>query len=215
MEKNIQRKPLQVELTKEDRKALAERYHFQESDHSELDMLYTVLYPLTEAEVCYRIWPELEKGKRAAICVVTLGAGVDALQEIYTQSEEMLNVYMLECIGSTMLEKAYKQVEQMLYEETGLHVSKYQFPGNETAIEQVRSILEEMSVHMEDMPVSCNEACMMQPKKSVVYIVGLEKEKVETCICDTCQKKDCAHRQGKKRIVDYLGLTCDNKKKAI
>lgn len=206
MKKDIKRRSLLVELTKQDRIELAERYHFKESDLPEIDMLYDALYPLTDAEVCYRIWPELEKGKRAAICVVTLGAGVDAMQEIYTQSEEMLQVYMLECLGSTMLEKAYKQVENILLLETGLHVSRYQFPGNETPVEQVQDILGEMSVRMEDMPVSCSEACVMSPKKSVVYIVGLEKEKADACICDTCQKKDCAHRQGKKGILQKLDI---------
>lgn len=206
MKNSIKRTALLVELTKQERQELAERYHFEEKDHPQIDTLYDALRSLTEAEVCYRIWPEIQKGKRAALCVVTLGAGVDAMQEIYTQADELLQVYILECLGSTMLEKAYEQVESILFDETGLHVSKYQFPGTDVALEQVRDILKEMAIQIDDMPVTCNGACMMNPKKSVVYIVGLEEEKKEACICDNCTRQDCAHRRERKRVIDYFHL---------
>lgn len=204
MEKCIRRKQLLAELTETERRKMAERYQFQESDYPEIDTLYDALYALTEAEVCYRIWPGLDKGKREAVCVVTLGSGVDAMQEIYTQAEELMNVYILDCLGSAMLEKAYRQVEDILLEETGLHVSSYHFPEDAVTLERIREIVKEMSIQFQDMPVSCNEACMMNPKKSVVYTVSLEEEKQETCICDSCTRKDCIHRRGKKRIIDYF-----------
>lgn len=207
MEKTIKRAVLTPVLTKEERKKLAERYHFEEKDLPQIDTLYETLQSLTQAEVCYRIWPEIQKNRRAALCVVTLGAGIDAMQEIYTEAGELLSVYMLDCLSSVMLEKAYEQIEQILFEETGLHVGKYQFPETGVALGQVYEILKEMSIQMEKLPVTCNESCMMSPKKSVVFIVGMEKEKKNVSICDTCPQKNCEHRREKKRIIDYLGLT--------
>ena len=206
MENSIKRASLLIELEQRDRKELAQRYHFGEEDYQKIDSIYEALQPLMEAEVCYRIWPEIQKGKRAALCVVTLGAGIDAMQEIYAQAGELLQVYILECLGSVMLEKAYEQIERILYDETNLHVAKYQFPGTDATLGQVRELLQEMAIRMEDMPVTCNGACMMNPKKSVVYIAGLEKDKKAACICDTCTRQDCTHRREKKRLIDYFHI---------
>ena len=74
-------------------------------------------------------------------------------------------------------------------------MSKYEFPGSDMPVEEVREILAEFSMEAEEMTVSCNEACMMEPKKSVVYIVGLEEEKIRTCICENCTNTNCAHRR--------------------
>lgn len=202
MENAIKKASLTADLTKEEREDMINRYHFQESDLSQIHALYQALHSLTDAEVYYRIWPEIQKGKRAALCVVTLGSGVDAMEEIYTDAEELLRVYILECLSNAMLEKTYQQIEDILFQETGLYVSKYQFPGTDVALEQVREILKEMSVKNEELPVTCNESCVMSPKKSVVFIVGLEEEKIDVCICDNCTKKDCAHRRESKRVID-------------
>lgn len=201
MEKYIGRKLL-IELTEKERWEVAERYQFQESDHFEIDTLYAALYPLIEAEVYYRILPEPEKGRREAVCVVTLGSGIDAMQESYMQAEEVLYGYMLDCLGNAMLEKAYRQVEDILLEETGLYAGTYHFPEDKASLEHARDIVKEMSMQLPNMLVGCNEACMMQPKKSVVYTVSLKKEKEETCICDGCMLETCLHRRGKKMRTD-------------
>jgi len=195
MEHRVKSRLLSVSLTTEEICQLAERYHFDERELPHIKVLYEAARSISDIQVHYRLWPELKKGKRAAVCVVTLGAGVDAMQEIYTEASELSDVYILECISAGLLEKAYKEIEQLLFEETGLYVSKYEFPGSDMPVEEVREILAEFSMEAEEMTVSCNEACMMEPKKSVVYIVGLEEEKRQTCICENCTNVNCAHRR--------------------
>ena len=137
-------------------------------------------------------------------CAVTLGERIDALQELYTQAGALTEAYMLECLGCALLDKACDQLENMIYQETGLYMQEYDFPGSEIPIQKMQEILQNLSEAIEDFPISCNEQFVMQPKKSVTFRGGLGLTRRTRSLCASCTNKDCESRQDIFQLVRGL-----------
>lgn len=137
--------------------------------------------------------------ERAALCAVTLGNGIDDMQALYGGAEAVMDDYILECLGSALLEKAYEELAGVLRRETGLFINHYLFPGSQTELSQVAEIVGRLSAGGERIPVSYNTEFVLTPKKSVIFIGILEEKKAGCGICTDCPKTDCENRKGQLR----------------
>lgn len=124
---------------------------------------------------------------------LTLGAGVDRLQEQYLSQGLLTEGYMVESLSSELLLQGYGAYNRAVEEETPYHVRRYHFLGSEAAypIQQLKGLLQRL-----EMPVTCNEAYCMVPKKSVAFVAELTREQGIHCqgICVGCRSANCPNR---------------------
>ena len=131
------------------------------------------------------------------LCVaMTLGEGVDALQEHLSEEGELTRCYMAEALGNELLLEAYASFHQWVEKSQGrgVHVARYHFYGGEEALplEKMREALMELGQDA----VTCNDCFCLRPKKSVVFVAELTADPAVACqgICVGCDRKDCPNR---------------------
>lgn len=188
-----------IQLNREELLAAAEDWHFDRGAFPDLQRMYRALLPLLETEVTVVWKPEL----LTAYCAVTLGAGIDRLQEQCSDSGSVSGAYMLECLGSVLLQKAYDTVDELLRENTGLFVQRYIFPGDgELPLSENARILERIrEADAADPPaVSCNGSYVLTPQKSVVFVAVLGEDRRDRHLCDTCRSVNCPNRKNGSRF---------------
>ena len=144
---------------------------------------------------------------------MTLGAGVDELQEAYLAEGKLTEAYMVEVLGSEILLLAYTTYNTFVAENTDAVVKRYYFLGTgekvvlkgnpgkgdseadaqalDLRLEALPGILERSG-----LPVTCTEGYCMLPKKSVAFYAELTKDKAVSCegICMGCGREDCPNR---------------------
>ncbi|MBR1853267.1 MAG: hypothetical protein IJ794_09030 [Lachnospiraceae bacterium] len=110
-----------------------------------------------------------------ALCPVciTLGPGVDALQETYLSTDRLTEAYMVETLGSELLLKSYPQWNEQIAAQGRYRVKRYYFLGSEAKypIEALPALLESLQV-----PITCTSAYCMLPKKSVAFYAELAEQ---------------------------------------
>lgn len=188
-----------IQLNREELLAAAEDWHFDRGAFPDLQRMYRALLPLLETEVTVVWKPEL----LTAYCAVTLGAGIDRLQEQCSDSGSVSGAYMLECLGSVLLQKAYDTVDELLRENTGLFVQRYIFPGDgELPLSENARILERIrEAGVADPPaVSCNGSYVLTPQKSVVFVAVLGADRKDRQLCDACPSVTCPNRKNGSRF---------------
>lgn len=124
---------------------------------------------------------------------ITLGPGIDSLQEAYLQQELLTEAYMVETLASELLLKAYPQWNTWIREQLQYGVRRFHFPGSapDCKLEWIPAMLEHMQV-----PVRCTTAFCLLPKKSVVFYGELADDCLVECrgICMDCGNQECPNR---------------------
>ena len=183
---------LSLSLTEKEFCELAGRYHFDQAGLARIRILHEAILPLLCPQACYTI------KEREVFCAVTLGEGIDRMQESCSLADELLDVYILDSIGASLLEKAYEQLHIRLFEETGLYLQYFAFPGSELPMTKMQEILQNLTGQLEKLPISCNPACMLTPKKSVVFMAELGEKRQDHGICfccAMCSRSTCKNRR--------------------
>ena len=144
------------------------------------------------------------EGKRpVTVSVLTLGEGVDRLQDRYRERENMTAAYMAEVISNEILMKSYEAYDRMLAETTDYRVKEFHFPGSEEAypLSDIGKILDMLGA-----PVQCLKSFCMVPRKSVVFYAELTREKGNACrsVCQTCEKRSCPYRREENRKEEQI-----------
>lgn len=125
--------------------------------------------------------------------VMTLGSGIDKLQENYTTLGNFVECYMTEVIAEELLLEAYVAFNEWVAANTYLHVKRYHFCGDGMSLplKQMRKILASSACDA----VSYNEAYCLTPKKSVVFRAELTTDACMICegICAGCNKMLSCH----------------------
>lgn len=133
-----------------------------------------------------------------AVCI-TLGPGIDTLQESYLQQGLLSEAYMVETLASELLLKAYPQWNEWVAGQCALHVRRYHFlgSGEDCPIEVLPRLLKELEV-----PVTCTSAYCMLPKKSVAFYAELTTERDVRCegICAGCKSVGCPNRMEREEV---------------
>lgn len=138
---------------------------------------------------------------------ITLGKGIDELQEKYLQNGFLTESYMIEVLSSELLLESYRAYTEWLVVHRDLHVARLHFLGgeiSETSEQKISSLLRLANLPMLlqelALPVTCNAAYCMIPKKSVVFYAELTKDPFTKCagICLGCGRRDCPNRMEEK-----------------
>lgn len=133
-------------------------------------------------------------GDSWADVVVTLGEGLDFLQEKYTRQEELMKQWMLESISAELLMQEYPEINRIIESQTGLHVAGLHFWGSEEEypLEKTPQILQQFST----IRVKTTQDYCLLPSKSVLYRCELSKAAKTDLrcsnVCRNCpQQGDC------------------------
>ena len=196
---------LETGLSQQELEAAGRRYHFDIHKMPEFIINYQKLQPMIHAVACYRMVDQKEKDyfdqdffslcgneKGMAAAIITLGKAYDDYQDSYLRRQDIDQAYQIECLGMEILTKAYCSFNLFLHEELNLWPGEYRYPGSDFALEQTKTIFEILS----QKQVSCNSACVLNPHKSVAFIVPLYEEQVQnTQACENCNNINCLYRK--------------------
>lgn len=170
-------------------RSVCRKYHYRDGDYESLLETAERMLPLMREQACWnhRLFALPEKScGMCAETVMTLGKGLDALQEEYTAKGLLSVCYMVEALASELLLQAYSAYNKHVASEYPFHVARFHFPGSEDAypITMLPALLRRL-----EMPVSCNEAFCMTPKKSVAFVAELTEDAAVRCpgICVGCK----------------------------
>lgn len=192
-------------------KEVCEKFHYEEINLSELQAVAGEMLPLMRREAFWEVcapwtWDCGEKTDAVYEGVVmTLGKGLDCLQESYHKEGMLTESYMLEALASELLLHGYKAYNHHVREAGGWHVARYHFPGSEKSLplEMLPDMLSRFSVQ-----VSCNEAFCIMPKKSVVFLAELTQDETVRCegICVGCENVRCSNRMEEDAQLGQVAL---------
>lgn len=173
--------------------AVKKKYHYPEEDFESLCSVAKAMAPLMERDACWEHRLVSVGLHQEAEVSMTLGRRIDVLQEQYLSQGLLSESYMMEALASELLLQGYSAYNHVVAEETAYHVKRYHFLGSEEnyPVERLRELLERL-----EMPVICNEAFCMIPKKSVAFVAELTKEAGVHCqgICVGCHSRNCPNR---------------------
>ena len=203
--------------------SVMKKYHYVQEEYFTLKQIaeQMVLCLETDAgwqdEDCEETFPE---GEQSFLAVgITLGKGIDELQEKYLKNGLLTESYMIEVLSSELLLKSYRSYTEWVAEHRKLHVARLHFLGSEirkseiteqeTSKSEISEGRLERRLRLENLPallrklqlpVTCNEAYCMIPKKSVVFYAELTKDPFTKCagICLGCGRRDCPNRMEEK-----------------
>lgn len=167
------------------------RYHFEKGNEGQIRALTERLLSVAAPALYYG---PLDSGDQRRLAVlVTLGAGVDELQDAYTQEGQLGESYMVECIAMELLGNAYEQSAERIHDRYGLWLGRFDFLGSGSPIEEMQSLF----AILEPQDVSYNRAYMLTPKKTVAFYADLKEKRQESYCnqCDSCRNTKCAHRK--------------------
>lgn len=176
------------------------KYHYREEDAGELRQVAHRMEAAMRGRSGF--WcrlpqdssPGEEPGPGAAEAVMTLGEGIDRLQEEYAFRQKFCECYMAEALGNELLLDCYVRFNDWIASQTPYHVAGYRFFGSreELPLEGMRDVL----VHFRETAVKCNEVYCLQPKMSVVFLAGLTADADRVCegICAGCGCRSCSNR---------------------
>ena len=173
---------------------ISERYHFEESGMSLLQQVGSLTEKAAEPVLYYAPLPEHgNKDERLAV-IVTLGSGVDELQCRYTDRGRLTEGYMVECIAMELLKAAYEQAAERIHARMGKWISGFEFVGDLVPFDRMAEIF--CAVSPEE--VGYNQAYMLSPKKTVVFLTSLcQSRKDSYChVCEHCGCPACPDRIG-------------------
>ncbi|MDD6812132.1 MAG: hypothetical protein PUD93_09745 [Lachnospiraceae bacterium] len=181
----MKREELVLQLEREKYTEIMERYHFSESDLPMLEMVGNYLLQEIKPEMFYEC-------AAMVYVVVSLGESVDKLQNRYTEEGNLLEAYMVECISMELLTQAYERTGEIIYRDTGKWLSGFDFLGEKYPL----SLMEDIFEVLQPEGICFNHAYMLTPKKTVVFVSQLQKERKNSMcyICSQCSNYNCINR---------------------
>lgn len=173
------------------------RYHFPEDEREQLKQLCIRLKDTCSDQISCRFAACPEKEDRLAASM-TLGKGVDELQEKLQKQDMLLESYMVETLAGEALMEAYSRFHAEIHRRTGWFVKQMSFLGSSSEpIEQLPALLKLLDCDSQYTAayITCNESLCLIPKKSVVFWTELTKEGVRCAgVCDSCENVQCENR---------------------
>lgn len=125
--------------------------------------------------------------------VMSLGKGIDCLQDSYSEKGMLSLSYMVEVLASELLMRGYEAYNRDRKETSNWHVARYHFLGSEEEypLEMLPQLLGELTAE-----ITCTSAFCMSPKKSVAFIAELTQDEKIHCkgICVGCNNICCPNR---------------------
>lgn len=184
------------------------KFHFEAEQTAQIRTVAEKMLPTIREEAFYNRQmysmeqkSSLTNSDTAYECVaMSLGNGVDLLQESYGEKGLLLQSYMIEVLASELLIRGYNAYNNDIMEHSAKHVARYYFPGSEETLPL--EVLPELLKNLTSK-ITCNDAFCMQPQKSVVFIAELTQDDAVNCqgICVGCTNKSCPNRMEKNNLI--------------
>ncbi len=184
---------LHLVLTSKELEETAEKYHFSGMDvRTGMEELQGIHEMLCKAADCRTVCM-VEKEKREAAAVLTLGAGVDALQEEYQKQGLLMEAYLMDCLCRELLRKGSRALDERIRERMNLYAIRYLFPGQNLPLEEMERIF---LCFDGKVPVKLHPGFVLIPRQSVAYRIVLSDREPETCadICADCVRRESCER---------------------
>lgn len=174
---------------------VCKKYHYLPEDKEQMKQTALAMQGIIKEQALWQHnFSERAEGMMDGV-VMTLGEGLDRLQESYEAAGKFSAEYMIEILSGEILLLAYEAYNCFMAENTPYHVARYYFPGSDRnyPLTMLPELLKELSVS-----VACNESYCMIPKKSVAFFALLTEEKNIQCrgICMDCGRSDCPNKAG-------------------
>ncbi len=175
------------------------KFHYGDTLVVEFRTVAEEMLPLMRREAFWErkeASPQNQKQTKGVVyeeVVLSLGSGVDCLQESYSQKGLLSQSYMIEVLAGELLMQSYNAYNHYIRHNTDWHVARYHFPGSEEEfpLEILPRLLKELTPQ-----ITCNSAFCMSPKKSVAFIAELTKDEKVHCegVCVGCNNIGCSNR---------------------
>lgn len=191
---------IKAELCESDLKNMCGRYHF---DDIGLPLLRKVYKNYMENCMVSAYFSVSEKEPGRAAVLMTLGKGIDDMQNRLMEEGKLSEAYMVECIAMELLTRAYALGDEILHKQTGWWCGQYEFPGADQPLEAAAEIVDAFG----ETEVSYNNAYVLFPKKSTAFIIRMQKEKPdrkrEQLLCAGCTNQKCEKRLTESKELNY------------
>lgn len=177
------------------------KFHYDDTKTAAFQAVAQEMLPLMREEAFWDSEAFSEENRQPGECadavfesvIMSLGGGLDALQERYNENGMLSESYMLEVLASELLLKGYGAYNRYVQENRDRHVARYHFLGSEEAfpLELLPKLIQESAGR-----IACNAAFCLIPKKSVVFISELTRDTKVQCesICVGCHNLHCPNR---------------------
>lgn len=138
----------------------------------------------------------LKDVEKLTVFVCTAGDGFSTYSNKYNQSTNYLKAFIVDALGSLVVEKSAEYLHQKIEKEasvSGLKITNRYSPGYcDWAVEEQKllfSLLPENPCN-----ISLSESSLMIPIKSISGIIGIGKKVVKRAYsCDHCRKDTCIY----------------------
>ena len=185
------------------------KFHYDETQVSEFQAVAEEMLPLMRDEAFWerKVFSGANQCQGEAQSVIyeqvvmSLGNGIDSLQERYNERELLSQSYMIEVLVSELLLQGYAAYNRYIRKNTDWHVARYHFLGSEDdfPLNMLPNLLKELTPL-----ITCNAAFCMLPKKSVAFIAELTQDDKVRCrgICVGCNNFHCPNRMADGGLVE-------------
>lgn len=174
------------------------KFHYSETQADEFQTVAGEMLPLIREEAIWEskaasVKHQNQRGKCNVIyesVVMSLGNGIDCLQERYSEREQLSQSYMIDVLASEILMQGYDAYKRYIRANTDWHVVRYHFLGSEEEFpfEMLPQLLKDLT-----QQITCNSAFCMCPQKSVAFIAELTQDESVQCkgVCAGCNNTYC------------------------
>ncbi len=199
------------------------KYHFSVNDRELLLQVYENVRRYMTPYAVYRINSRMRgnpliDNNQCAMVAMTLGDGVDRLQQYYEQEDELAESYMVECLANELLLFMYAEFNRSYPRFHRRYVQRYVFIGEELPLTCMGEIVDEIygrnhQGEKQEQDIRANEYGVLLPSKSVVFFAILSENPSQNCqgICINCGNVNCENRMRDTRQIGERQSRVDEK----
>lgn len=199
------------------------KYHFPVSDKEALLQVYENVRRYMAPYAVYRINSRMRgipliDNNQCAIVAMTLGEGIDRLQQYYEQENALAESYMAECVANELLLLMYAEFNRSYPKFHRRFVQRYVFIGEEIPLTCMEDLVDEIygrnrQEEKQSQDIRANEYGVLFPSKSVVYFAVLSDNPSQNCqgICVNCRNASCGNRMHDTRQLGERQKVADEK----
>lgn len=229
-------------------KRVMEQYHFDKESEKIIRKVYEKMLRLVSPYAVYRMnqrdtGVKIVDDRQSAIVAMTLGCGIDSMEEQLTREGKHEEAYILQCLAGELLLNMYRDFNKSYARFHRRYVERYVFIGDEIPVTVIPTLLEELkktkpmtavaadTEASEELSAFDDEALVsaapkeeitadghggLFPSKSVIFYAILTENPNQVCggICDLCQNTICENRIKDKHLqLEHCMLYCRKKDK--
>lgn len=164
-------------------KEIMNKYHFEPEAENDIISVYEKMQSCMKPYAVYRM-NQRDTGikdidsKQSAIVAMTLGKGIDSLEEQLTDAGKLDEAYILECIAAELLLTMYGDFNKEYAKFHRRYVERYVFIGEEIPVTEVPKLLKEVK-GVKEAANTCIDVEKENGKSTEVLDEKMENDKTE------------------------------------